>query len=73
MEGTLRERVGPDALRQIEGTPPSIFSRPSGCAFHPRCPFCAPACRTTPPPLTGIGQGRRIACTPDPLAERETA
>ena len=27
------------SLRTIPGTPPSLISLPSGCAFHPRCEF----------------------------------
>jgi peptide/nickel transport system ATP-binding protein len=26
-------------LIPIEGRPPSLLARPSGCAFHPRCPY----------------------------------
>jgi peptide/nickel transport system ATP-binding protein len=28
-----------EELIPIEGRPPSLITRPSGCAFHPRCPF----------------------------------
>ncbi|MGR3783810.1 MAG: ABC transporter ATP-binding protein [Albimonas sp.] len=48
-------------LRQIEGTPPSIFSRPSGCAFHPRCGRAQPLCAAEDPPLRRLGPGR-CAC-----------
>jgi peptide/nickel transport system ATP-binding protein len=26
-------------LRPVRGTPPSLINVPSGCAFHPRCPY----------------------------------
>jgi hypothetical protein len=26
----------------IPGTPPSLIRRPSGCHFHPRCPYAQP-------------------------------
>lgn len=42
-------------LRQIEGTPPSIFSRPSGCSFHPRCDRVQDICKQTEPALTTSG------------------
>jgi peptide/nickel transport system ATP-binding protein len=29
-------------LVPIPGTPPSLISRPSGCHFHPRCPYAQP-------------------------------
>ena len=28
-----------EPLHPIEGSPPSLISVPSGCAFHPRCPY----------------------------------
>jgi peptide/nickel transport system ATP-binding protein len=28
-----------DRLTPVKGTPPSLINLPSGCAFHPRCPF----------------------------------
>jgi peptide/nickel transport system ATP-binding protein len=28
-----------DRLRPISGSPPSLIQVPSGCAFHPRCPY----------------------------------
>jgi peptide/nickel transport system ATP-binding protein len=28
-----------EELVPIDGRPPSLITRPSGCAFHPRCPF----------------------------------
>jgi peptide/nickel transport system ATP-binding protein len=34
-----RERA--DRLTPIQGNPPSLINVPSGCAFHPRCPYTA--------------------------------
>ena len=65
--------AGGGGMQPIPGLPPSLETHPPGCAFHPRCRFSTPACETTAPPLVRIGPDRRIACTPDPLAERETA
>ena len=40
-----------EALRPIEGTVPDALRLPSGCRFHPRCPFAMPVCREREPPL----------------------
>lgn len=31
-------------LYKMEGTPPSLLNPPSGCRFHPRCPFAMEVC-----------------------------
>jgi peptide/nickel transport system ATP-binding protein len=31
-----------EQLVPIPGTPPSLINRPSGCHFHPRCPYAQP-------------------------------
>ncbi|MBO9100652.1 MULTISPECIES: ABC transporter ATP-binding protein [unclassified Rhizobium] len=46
----------------LQGEPPNPANRPSGCAFHPRCPIAAEICRTTVPALQTIGDGRTAAC-----------
>ena len=35
----LDHRARGTPLFRIEGQPPSLVHRPTGCAFHPRCPF----------------------------------
>jgi peptide/nickel transport system ATP-binding protein len=40
-----------DALRPIEGSPPSLIAPPAGCPFHPRCPYVFAPCPTERPPL----------------------
>jgi peptide/nickel transport system ATP-binding protein len=35
---------------------------PSGCYFHPRCPFAVDTCRTTPPTWEEIEPGRFVRC-----------
>jgi len=32
-------------LFSIPGTPPDMFNLPSGCAFHPRCPYAKDYCK----------------------------
>jgi oligopeptide/dipeptide ABC transporter ATP-binding protein len=38
-------------LVAIQGTPPSIWARPSGCSFHVRCPVARPICSREDPLL----------------------
>ncbi len=49
-------------LLSIEGTPPSLANRPSGCAFHPRCTFATDRCRSEGPELQPMAPGHEAAC-----------
>ena len=44
-----------EPLRAIEGLPPDLSARPSGCSFHPRCPFRLERCGREEPPLVRVG------------------
>lgn len=46
----------------VEGEVPSPINPPSGCAFHPRCPFAIGRCRIETPPLVPMADGRIVAC-----------
>jgi len=37
-------------LKGIPGSPPDLRYPPSGCRFHPRCPYVMQICPTEPPP-----------------------
>jgi oligopeptide/dipeptide ABC transporter ATP-binding protein len=50
------------ALDLQEGEPPSPIDPPSGCHFHPRCPFVMERCKVTAPALAEVAPGRRVAC-----------
>jgi peptide/nickel transport system ATP-binding protein len=43
-----------EELIPIEGRPPSLITRPSGCAFHPRCPFVREAHKRIDPKLEPV-------------------
>jgi len=45
----------------IPGLPPPLFNRPSGCSFHPRCPFAFDRCRAETPAVQTVN-GRQVAC-----------
>ncbi len=49
-------------LVPVPGTVPSIFERPDGCRFHPRCPKVMDRCRTEEPKLKTIEGGRMVRC-----------
>jgi peptide/nickel transport system ATP-binding protein len=46
----------------IKGEIPSPLAPPSGCHFHPRCPYAMPQCSGRPPALREIAPGRWSAC-----------
>ncbi|TKT69286.1 ABC transporter ATP-binding protein [Aquamicrobium sp. LC103] len=48
-------------LDAIAGAPPSLFSIPGGCAFHPRCRIAMERCRIEQPPDRDFGI-ERVAC-----------
>ncbi|ABW01638.1 ABC transporter ATP-binding protein [Caldivirga maquilingensis] len=56
---TLREDK---KLSFIPGEVPSLINPPSGCRFHPRCPFAMDICRREEPPLVTLENGHVVAC-----------
>jgi peptide/nickel transport system ATP-binding protein len=46
----------------LQGEPPNPANRPSGCAFHPRCPLARDLCRIDAPQLKTVGHERTVAC-----------
>ncbi|HNE99196.1 MAG TPA: ABC transporter ATP-binding protein [Thauera aminoaromatica] len=41
---------------------PSPLAPPSGCHFHPRCPYATDVCRIRYPAPADLGQGHRVRC-----------
>lgn len=46
----------------VSGEVPSPLDVPSGCVFHPRCPYCDERCRNEAPGLRPVREGRLVAC-----------
>jgi peptide/nickel transport system ATP-binding protein len=46
----------------IKGEIPSPLAPPSGCHFHPRCPYAMAKCKEVAPSLDEIAPGRWSAC-----------
>ncbi len=61
----------------IAGQIPSLDAVPSGCVFHPRCPFAIDECRSVHPALAGVPGaarlkgGEHLAACPVPLPPPE--
>jgi len=51
-----------ERLRSIEGLAPDMSNPPSGCRFHPRCPFRIEKCFTKQPDLDEVAPEQRAAC-----------
>jgi peptide/nickel transport system ATP-binding protein len=52
-------------LVPIYGRPPSLINKPSGCAFHPRCPYIREAHKKVDPrlePTGGADPSHKAAC-----------
>jgi oligopeptide/dipeptide ABC transporter ATP-binding protein len=49
-------------LATIKGLPPNLMRIPSGCPFHPRCPYVQDICREKEPPNKDLGGGRFSRC-----------
>jgi peptide/nickel transport system ATP-binding protein len=53
-----------EELVPIAGRPPSLIVRPSGCFFHPRCPYVRDEHKHVDPPLSPVSgePGHEAAC-----------
>lgn len=70
MASIPRIGTGENRLQTIPGTMPDLIDVPSGCSFHPRCPYAEEACTRIDPALvdpdTGVevgpGADRKASC-----------
>ncbi|MDT7876710.1 MAG: ABC transporter ATP-binding protein [Sulfolobaceae archaeon] len=49
-------------LKSIPGSPPDLINPPSGCRFHPRCPFAMEICKVQEPEMTKVSPTHYVAC-----------
>ncbi|MFT5740637.1 MAG: oligopeptide/dipeptide ABC transporter ATP-binding protein [Gammaproteobacteria bacterium] len=47
---------------ELEGEVPSLFNRPTGCEFHPRCPFATDICASDFPTISNLGIDHSFRC-----------
>ena len=57
----------------LRGELPNPIAPPSGCVFHPRCPYAIAECKTAPMTLRSIGNGRATACIRDDIELKPAA
>ncbi|MHA1938968.1 MAG: oligopeptide/dipeptide ABC transporter ATP-binding protein, partial [Candidatus Thorarchaeota archaeon] len=61
--GAFPSVTGPKKkLHFIPGSPPNLVNPPSGCKFHPRCPFAQDICVTDEPVYEEIETGHFAKC-----------
>ena len=51
-----------ERLTPIEGMMPDPARLPTGCKFHPRCPYAKPECKDTEPPAVEVSPGHTVRC-----------
>jgi len=49
-------------FKSIPGTIPNLVNPPSGCRFHPRCPYVREACKLEVPELVKVSEDHYVAC-----------
>jgi peptide/nickel transport system ATP-binding protein len=56
------ERASTPPALTAAGSPPSLIDPPSGCRFHPRCPYAMPVCAEQAPPRVEVLPGQHATC-----------
>ena len=64
---TRKQKAAPSSSRS-RARPPTPRGRPPGCAFHPRCALRRGAVPHRRAAARAVGDGRLLACPPDPFA-----
>ena len=60
--GSIPRLASSEPPQFIPGAPPDLTSPPSGCRFHPRCPYIFDPCDRDAPPLTAAREGHEARC-----------
>lgn len=59
---TVPRLTGGGIASGIPGRIPDYLNPPSGCRFHPRCPYVMDICPKQKPPLYRVDQDHEVAC-----------
>ncbi len=51
-----------ESLAVIPGSVPNLIDPPTGCKFHPRCPYVKERCSQEVPPLVEVASGHSVRC-----------
>jgi peptide/nickel transport system ATP-binding protein len=51
-----------ERLETIPGSVPDLIYPPTGCRFHPRCPFAFEKCKLVKPELLQVEKGHTVSC-----------
>ena len=62
INSTIKLNDTREELPTITGTVPPLTAMPDGCRFHPRCPYADERCRSTPPGMAELENGRLVRC-----------
>jgi len=49
-------------MTSIPGAPPDLLNPPTGCRFHPRCPYAMEICKKKEPEFFDVGKRHFVAC-----------
>ncbi len=67
-------RFGDKTIREsAPGSPPSLTNLPSGCPFHPRCPYILDICTEQMPSFIDLDTNHKVACWLVGERERRTS
>ncbi|MCL6442925.1 MAG: ABC transporter ATP-binding protein [Alicyclobacillus sp.] len=61
IEATPSLKSNNTQITEIEGTPPDLRNKPTGCVFHPRCPIAKDVCKTASP-ISLREEDRIVSC-----------